>query len=186
MIYVHRKARCVTMIEGVRFFPGMNTISDGEMKKIKVSPRGKKTFQEEIDCGNMALGGSIPSETSTAADPDQTAKERAEKMVMEIKSLSVDKTRVLIKNINDGYILRALLKDEGRVGVTRAVEARQKAIKEQVGADLAPVSVPAPEGDGSEFFSKIDKAGAAAHAGNTAHTVIPALKNKKDTSQETM
>lgn len=179
MVYVHRKVAFATAILGVRFLPGMNTISDGEMKLIHQNKRAEETFKEECDCGNMLVGGTVESETHDAADSKLDIKGRAERMAKEIKSVPLIKAKKLISQCGDAYVLHAVLKIDGRVGVTEAVENRLNSIKGQEGSDLTPESKVAPEGDGSEFLENVGS-GQKAKSGTAAHTAIPAL-NRNET-----
>jgi hypothetical protein len=183
MVYVHRKVAFATIIAHVRFLPGMNTISEGEMKVINNNKRFKAIFEEECTCGNMVVGGTVQSETHDAANPDLDMKQRAEKMAKEIKSVPIDKAKKLIKQCGDAFVLHALLKIDGRLGVTEAVEQRLAAIKNQVGSDLKPESKTAPEGDGTEFLSDVGSS-TQDKSGSKKHTAIPALKNKSSAQRD--
>lgn len=177
MVYVHRKVAFTTMIEGVKFLPGMNTISDGEMKKINDSPRGKKIFGEECKF-NMVIGGIVESNTSNAAKSSIDMQTRAAEIAKEIASVNVAKAKEIISKIGDGFVLRALKKIEGRRGVQNAIDDRMNDITNQKGSDLTPESRSAPDGDGSDFLDNIG-GGQEAKSGMRGHSAVPALNKKK-------
>ncbi|MCK5609865.1 hypothetical protein KAR91_48785 [Candidatus Pacearchaeota archaeon] len=173
MVYVHRKVAFATVIAGVKFLPGMNTISDGEMKIINSNPRSKKTFEGEC-LVNMRIGGTVDSETSNAATPNMDMKTRAAEMAKEIASVNVEEAKKLIEKIGDGYILRALAQIDGRKGVADAVNNRIASIDGQEGSDLTPENREAPDGSGDDFLENLgtDK---NARSGTKGHSAIPAL-----------
>lgn len=167
---------CITIVRGIKFFPGMNTLSDEEFKIVKDT----KGFKSEIDCGNMVIGKQYQTETSEAADSTDDVKIRAQKMVAEIASMTVPEAKEVIAEMGDGYLLRAIKEKDGRKGIQEAVDVRIAAIKNQEGSDLTPESKSAPQGDGSDFASEID--GKKKDIDGTAgHSAIPALNpdNKK-------
>ena len=78
----------------------------------------------------------------------------------------------------DGYVLRAVKELDGRKGIQEAVEARMKSIDKQEGSDLAPESIPAPEGNGEEMIGNIPVTKDSIE-GNVVSTAIPALNPKR-------
>lgn len=174
MITVHRKAMCLTMIKGIKFFPGMNTISDAEMARIEKHPG----FVSELACGNMILGKHFDTGNSSATDESGDIKARAQKFVEEISAMKVSEAKEIIAEMGDGYLLRALKEKEGRKGIQDAVDTRLEEIKGQKGSDLAPESRVAPNGDGSDFVEKIGSSRADAD-GTSSHSAIPALNKNK-------
>lgn len=184
MVYVHRKVAFTTIIPvspaqgGVKFLPGMNTISDGEMKKIEDSPRGKKIFGEECKF-NMIIGGTVESNTFNAAESGTDMRIRAAEIAKEVSSVNVTKAIEIISKIGDGYVLRALKKIEGRKGIQLAIDNRMDDIASQKGSDLTPESRLAPDGDGSDFLDNVG-GGQDAKNGTKGHSAVPALnKNKR-------
>jgi hypothetical protein len=172
MVIVHRKVNYCTIIRGVKFFPGMNSLSDAEFSKIEKS----KAYLSEISCGNMLLSCKHDTVTSEAVE-SENLKQRAVKLVSEIQSMSVQEATKLIESLNDPYVLKTLIDKDGRKGIQEAVEARKKAIAAQVGSDLKPESKSAPLGDGSNFNDAI-KGSIEDLKGEKGHTAIPALKGK--------
>jgi hypothetical protein len=170
MVVVHRKVTFCTVILGVKFLPGMNSISDSEMKEIEST----SAFKSEIDCGNMVIGGQFATETMSAVE-ETDSKIRAAKMAREILSMSAKDAATLVSTINDANILKALKEADGRTGVQSAVDIRIKAIKTQDGSDLKPETRQAPEGSGAEFAGDISGTKEDL-SGTKAHTAIPALK----------
>lgn len=173
MITIHRKRMCITIIRGVKFFPGMNTLSDAEMKIVAET----KAFKSEIDCGNMVIGKQYDSSTSEAASSTDDIKIRAQKMVDEIASLTVVEAKEVIDEMADGYLLRAIKEKDGRKGIQEAVDHRMEEIKDQVGSDLTPENKSAPEGDGSDFDGNISGKKEDLD-GNKGRSAIPALNKK--------
>lgn len=175
MVYIHRKIPNTTIICGVKFYPGINTVSDAEYEKMKSAKN--KALDGEIACGNMYLGGTVDSPRSEAATPGLSIKERAAKIAEEMAGVNVAKAREIINGTGDGYLLRELLNYDGRKGVQEGIEKRIKEISVQAGSDLAPASKPAPNGDGSDFDSKIgsDK---VSQSGTKGHSAIPALNDE--------
>lgn len=171
MRFVHRIKPCITIIQNVRFFPGMNTLSDGEFEIIAET----KAFKEEIECGNMSIGGHIESARSEAPDAGDDIKKRSAKLSEEIRELSISQAREVIRNQNDAYTLRAIREMDGRKGVSEAVDNRLADINNQVGSDLTQKSIAAPEGSGSDLIGCVSDDAAARH-GTTVSTAIPALK----------
>lgn len=179
MITIHRKVPSLTIIAGVKFFPGMNPISDGEFKKVKEhkNQKGICAFDEEVECGNMVIGGKYETITGDAAGEVDDVKARAGKLVSEVASMNVRDAKELIAETGDGYLLRELKKSDGRKGVQEAVDKRMEEIEHQVGSDLAPESKAAP-GNGSDFDSKITGSRQDL-SGTRGHSDVPALgKNK--------
>ena len=172
MIIVHRKVNYCTIIRGVKFFPGMNSLSDAEFSKIEKS----KAYLSEISCGNMLLSCKHDTVTSEAVE-SENLKQRAVKIVSEIQSMPVQEATKLIESLNDPYVLKTLIDKDGRKGIQEAVEARKKAVVAQVGSDLKPESKSAPLGDGSNFNDAI-KGSSEDLKGGKGHTAIPALKGK--------
>ena len=175
MVTIHRKAANATVILGIKFLPGMNTLSDGEMKTIEQSPRGKEIFESEITCGNMMMGGQVQSGQSQAAAPGLDMKARAAEIAKELEGVNVKEAARIISEMGDGYVLRALKEADGRKGVQEAVDKRLDAIANQEGSDLTPESREAPGGDGSDFDNNIGSS-AADKSGEKKHTAIDALK----------
>ena len=185
MIHVQRKVAFATIIEGVKFLPGLNLLSNAEIaicKKGKKRKSGKNVFQEECDCGNLQVGKEIQSDTSDAAGSPDNIKGRAAEIAKEIASVNVAKAKEIIDKLNDAYVLRAVAESDGRRGVADAVEARLNSIQAQEGSDLTPESIPAPEGDGSDFGKDIGE-GKKAQSGEEGHTAVPALKNEDKNKQ---
>lgn len=172
MVYIHRKVAFATIILGIKFFPGMNTISDAEFTKLKEAKN--KALDGELECGNMVLGGTVESTTSEAAKPDISIKERAVKIAEEVASVNVKKAGELIEKMGDGYVLRAIKKSDHRKGVQEAVDRRLKSILGQEGSDLTPSSKVAPLGNGSDFDGKLT-GDQESVTGKRGHTAIPKL-----------
>jgi hypothetical protein len=171
MVFIHRKTQNCTLIDGVRFYPGMNTISDSEFAKIKDT----KAFKEEL-ARNMVVGGTVESETTAAVD-SSTTKERAMKLATEIRSITLAKAIESITNVNDAGILKFLKEIDGRKGVQEAIDKRMIQIKAQEGDDLKPETVVAPNGDGSDFAGVLS--GKKEELDGTAvHSAIPAIGKK--------
>ena len=175
MVTIHRKVMFATVILGIKFLPGMNTISDAEYTRLKKDPR--KILDEEIQCGNMLMNEKVESPTSDAAKEGIDIKERAAKMAEEIAGVSVKKAIPIIAKMGDGYVLRAIKKSDGRRGVVEAVDRRLESINKQEGSDLTPSSKEAPLGDGSDFLDNVGS-GKADKEGRKKHTAIPAMKNE--------
>ena len=173
MVTIHRKAANATVILGIKFLPGMNTISDAEFKRLKEQPR--KILDSEIKCGNMIMGGQVESAQSQAATPGLDMKARAAEIAKEIEGVNVKEAARIISEMGDGYVLRALKEADGRKGVQEAVDKRLDAIANQEGSDLTPESREAPGGDGSDFDNNIGSS-AADKSGEKKHTAIDALK----------
>lgn len=176
MVTIHRRAAFAAVIKGIKFLPGMNTISDAEMKILKEDPR--KILDSELDCHNMVMGGQVESAQSEAATPGIDIKTRAANIAKEIEGVNVKVAAEMIAKMGDGYVLRALKEVDGRKGVQEAVDRRLDAIANQEGSDLTPESRRAPDGDGSDFdgdigSSKEDK------GGTKGHSAIPALNKGK-------
>jgi len=163
------------MILGIKFLPGMNTISDAEYKRLKDQPR--KILDEEIKCGNMLMGGHVASAQSNAAETDLSVKSHAAEIAKEIEGVNVKVAAKMISEMGGGYVLRALKEADGRKGVQEAVDHRLDSIANQEGSDLTPESREAPLGDGSDFDDKLGSS-AADKSGKVTHTAIPGLKNK--------
>jgi hypothetical protein len=170
MIVIHRKVSFCTIIKGVKFLPGMNSLSDGEMAKVAETA----AFKSEITCGNMLIGGTYKSETSDATEAD-TSKVRAGKLAREILSMTAKEAATMIGSMNDAFVLKAVKEADGRTGVQEAVDARIKSIQSQEGSDLVPETKVAPEGSGSDFAGDITGSKDDLE-GTKAHTAIPALK----------
>ncbi len=153
MIFVHRKKPCICVVLGVRFLPGLNSLSDAEYEKVK----NHYGFISEIECGNMLMTMRAETEGSTAVEaPD--SKERSAKIAQEI--LSIDNIRVAkkaISELTDGEVLRAIKSMDGRKGVQEAVDARMKSIESQEGVDTSSVSIEAPGGDGSDVALRVSE-----------------------------
>jgi hypothetical protein len=173
MVTVHRKKMCCAWIEGVKFLPGMNTLSDSEFQAVKDT----KSFKSELECENMIIGGTLQTETTDAVDTTNI-KEHSTKLAMEIRSLSVAEAAVLIANASDANMLKALKTVDVRSGIQEAIDLRLNQITNQIGSDLKTESVAAPEGTGENFVDNI-KVSEESLSGTKAHTAIPALKGKK-------
>jgi hypothetical protein len=171
MVFIHRKTKNCTVINNVRFFPGMNTISDSEYVSIKEL----RAFKEEFP-HNMTLGSIVESEASNAVESN-SAKERAMRLATEIRSIALAKATESIAALNDAEILKFLKEIDGRKGIQDAIDKRLIAIKAQIGDDLKSESKIAPEGDGSDFKEKIGT-GKEDLEGGKVHSAIPALKAK--------
>jgi len=165
---------CITVIRGIKFFPGMNTLSDEEMKIVE----GTKAFKSEISCGNMVVGKKYETPTSNAADSANDIKARAQKMVGEIAGMTVVEAKEVIAEMGDGYLLRAIKENDGRKGIQEAVDSRMDSIAAQEGSDLSPESKSAPNGDGSDFDGGITGKKEELD-GTKGHTSIPAMNSKK-------
>lgn len=172
MVYIHRKVMFCTVINGVNFFPGINAISESELKAIEGTP----AFKSEISCGNMMIGGTIASETSNAVEANDF-KARASKLAKEISSMQAKEAATLVSSINDAAILKALKNSDGRKGVQEAIDSRLIEITKQVGSDLTPESKVAPEGNGADFVEKISGKKEDL-IGEKSHSAIPALNKK--------
>lgn len=182
MVIVHRKVMFPTIILGVKFYPGMNSISDPEFKKLK--EHHKKVFDQELLCGNMIMREQIESPVSEAVDKSKM-NDRGAEMSKEISNMKIADAKKVISDINDFSVLKALKKDDGRVGIQSAIEKRMDEIQNQVGGDFVPVSKPAPEGTGDDFLESGITGSKADREGRNAHTAIPALKRPKG-AEETL
>ena len=169
MVVVHRKVTFCTVILGVKFLPGMNTLSDSEMKEVE----NTNAFKSELECGNMMIGGSFATETTDAVE-ETNSKIRGAKMAKEIVSMTAKEAATLVASINDMNILKALKEADGRSGVQNAIQARMKSIHLQEGSDLKPETKQAPEGSGSDFAGDISGT-KEDMSGTKARTAIPAL-----------
>jgi hypothetical protein len=172
MIIVHRKKPNCTIIQGVVFYPGMNTLSDAEYAKIAKN----KGFTSEIDCGNMVMTKQIASSTSEAVDSTDQ-KERASKMVAEVKSAAINEAIALVETMSDPFILKALKESDGRKGIHEAVDKRLTSIRTQEKSDLKPESKEAPLGNGSEEVGKVTGTKEEVE-GTKVSSAIPALNKK--------
>jgi hypothetical protein len=167
---IHRKVLCVTVIKGVVFRPGMNSISDSEYDLISETDH----FKSEINCGNMLIGGSYDTETTNAVD-EKDPKARAYKQAEEIASMSVRDAEKVVAEISDTDVLRALEKVSTKKGIKEIAEKRIKAVKNQEGADLAPETKVAPEGTGEDLIGAPENVTKAHLEGNISTSAIPAL-----------
>ena len=170
MKVVHRKVLCVTVIKGVVFRPGMNSISDSEFELISET----NAFKSEINCGNMVIGGSYDTETTNAVDENEP-KARAQKQAEEIASMPVRDAEKVVAEISDTNVLRALLQVSSKKGILEIAEKRIRAVKNQEGADLRPETKVAPEGTGEELVGAPDNVTKAHLEGNISTSAIPAL-----------
>lgn len=161
---------CCTVIKGVVFRPGRNELSDSEFEKVF----GTSAFMSEINCGNMVLEGSFEAETQNVAEAD-SAEERANKRAQEIASLSVRDAEKLLAECTDTLMLRELIKVCSKKGISELAEKRIKAVKNQEGADLTPVSKVAPNGTGEELVGAPENITKEVLDGTVATTAIPAL-----------
>ena len=169
MVVVHRKVPFCTVIHGLKFLPGMNSLSDSEMSEVESTP----AFKSELDCGNMIVGGLFATETTDAVE-ETNSKIRGSKMAKEILSMSAKDAATLVASVNDMNILKALKEADGRSGVQNAIQTRMKSIHLQEGSDLKPETKQAPEGSGSDFAGDISGT-KEDMSGTKARTAIPAL-----------
>lgn len=174
MVTIHRKVMFITIIRGVKFFPGMNQIDDPEMKRIE----GTKAFKEEIACGNMVVGGHIETSNTDAVEATDSLKVRAHKMAQGIKEMKPAEAKKLIAEMGDGYFLRAIKEHDPRKGIQDAVDTRMNEIDGQKGSDLTPESKCAPEGNGTDFDAKITGSKEDV-SGIKGHSAIPALNKRR-------
>ena len=174
MITVHRKRTNCTVIAGIVFAPGMNHLSEGEFAEVDKT----RAFKSEIECGNMMLSSRAETETKEAVEKKDDKKARAHSVAEEIRSLKVEDARKAILDSNNVSVLRALADLDMRKGVQEIVEKRITEIQNQEGDDLTPTSVPAPEGDGSDFAGSIEGKKQDIE-GSKGHSAIPALKLKR-------
>lgn len=176
---VHRRVQYCTVIRGVKFLPGTNLLSDSEFQLVV----DKKPFKEEIACGYMSIVGDYGTDTvdaqpkETGEEPNKKANtlDNAEKRANELKSMGMGKLKEVIADMNDGAVLRALARLDGRKGIQEAIESRVTDIKSQKGDDLTPETRSAPEGSGEDFADKIDGSKESIE-GRKTHTSIPAMK----------
>ncbi len=173
MVLVKRKIPCITQVLGVKFFPGVNSISESEMNLIENHPG----FISEIKCGNMEIIGHEESETTNAVEAD-TLKEQAAKIAKEVQSMNIDAAKSFILGSGNAYLLNEIKKIDVRKGVQEAVESRLNSIRKQEGSDLTPESKPAPEGTGAEFAAEIT-GNKEDLEGTKPRTAIPAIKGGK-------
>lgn len=171
MKVIHRKVLCCTVIKGVVFRPGMNSISDSEFEKIVET----NAFKSEINCGNMLIGGSYETENTNVVEAG-SMKERGEKQSQEIASMSVRDAEKVIAEISDTTVLQAVIKNSSKKGIVEVAEKRLKSVKNQEGADLTPETKVAPEGTGEDLVGAPEKITQEVLNGNVATTAIPALK----------
>jgi len=174
MKFVHSKLCFITCIDSVNILPGINSLSDVEFSLVEKN----KHFTELVTLEKLILGGYVETTNSTAVDKIDM-KEHGHQLATEILALPVEKAKKLIIDINDANILRAILQNDGRRGIQEAVEKRLASINSQEGADITPETKVAPEGDGSDFNSKITGERDDLE-GTKSHTAIPALNKRKE------
>lgn len=127
-LIVNRLRPNVTRIEGVFFYPSLNTITDeAEIKRVQAS----QAFKNMIDAGIMEI-------------VEQTAEEKVgNTLVDSVASVSIPKAIGFIKDSINKADLKLLAETDERVGVKNAVaehledlEARENAQKtEKTGSD---------------------------------------------------